>query len=128
MSKPEEFHQLRKPFFIHPDTFLVKFPTAKHMNSSCAKWFSEEGIPFLHTLRGYFNERDNYVMLYVNDFEIPDVVVKFMCYLFEYFPTIEWVGLGCHKGKPGEIWKPKLKVFRDEQDTRNSECSVEEAE
>lgn len=128
MTKLEEFLEIRKPFFIHPETFLVKFPTAKHMNSSCAKWFSEEGIPFLHTLRGYFNERDNYVMLYVNDFEIPDIVVKFMCYIFEYFPTINWIGLGAHKGKPGEFWKPKLKVFRDEQDTRNTYDSYQQTE
>ena len=114
MTKLEEFHQLRKPLFVHPETLLIKFPGAKHLNSSCAEWFSNEGIPYLHTIRGYYNERDKYLMLYANDFEIPDVVVKFLNYIFEYFPTIEWIGLGCNKGEIGEIWPPKLKVLRND--------------
>lgn len=109
----EEFHKDRKPLYIHPETLLVKFPSAKHMNSSHAEWFNDEGIPFIHTIRGYYSDKDGYVMLYSNDFEIPDVVVKFLCYIFEYFPKITWIGLGCNKGKVGEIWEPKLKVFRD---------------
>ena len=113
MTKLEEFHQLRKPLFVHPETLLIKFPGAKHLNSSCAEWFSNEGIPYLHTIRGYYNERDKYLMLYANDFEIPDVVVKFLNYVFEYFPTIEWIGLSCNKGEIGEIWPPKLKVLRN---------------
>lgn len=108
----EEFHYIRKPLYIHPETLLVKFPSARHMNCSHAEWFSAEGIPYLHTIRGYYV--DDYVMLYTNDFEIPDVVVKILNYIFEYFPNIKWIGLGCNKGQPGEIWKPKLKVFKNE--------------
>lgn len=33
----EEFHKNRKPLYIHPETLLVKFPSAKHMNSSHAE-------------------------------------------------------------------------------------------
>ncbi len=109
----EEFHKNRKPLYIHPETLLVKFPPAKYMSTSHAEWFNYENIPFIHTIRGYYNEEDEYVMLYSNDFEVPDVVVKFLCYIFEYFPKITWIGLGCNKGKVGEIWEPKLKVFRD---------------
>ena len=36
----------------------------------------------------------------------------FFCYIFEHFTNIKWIGIGCEKGKPGEIWQPKLKVFR----------------
>lgn len=51
-------------------------------------------------------------MLYWNDYEIPNVNVSLFSYLFEYFPTIKWIGLGCYKGQVGEIWKPKLVVTR----------------
>lgn len=46
-----EFHLARKPFYIDTDTLLVKFPTQKHMDVSHAKWLSEIGYPFSHTIR-----------------------------------------------------------------------------
>lgn len=111
MVEVEKFHAERKPFYVHPESFLIKFPSAKHMNVSHAKWFSEDGIPYIHTIRGYW--KDNFVMLYTNDFEMPDISVKFMSYVFEYFPTVDWIGLGCNKGEPGKQWTPKLKVYKD---------------
>lgn len=110
----EEFHELRKPFIVEPDSMLVKFPTTKHMNKSHAEWFTDVGYTWIHTLRGYYmkTEEDEFIMLYWNDFEVPNVVASLYSYLFEFFPTIKWVGLGCHKGKIGEIWKPKYKITR----------------
>lgn len=106
----QAFHSSRKPFYIDENTLLVKFPTASHMNTSHAEWFNKDGIPFIHTVRGYYKE--DYIMLYTNDFDIPNVSVQLLVYLFEYFPKINWIGLGCHKSTPGEIWKPKLAVYR----------------
>jgi hypothetical protein len=50
--------------------------------------------------------------MYWNDFEIPNVNASIFAYLFDYFPTIKWIGMGCHKGEDGQIWKPKLKITR----------------
>lgn len=112
----EEFNHARKPFYLHPETLLVKFPSARYMDSTHATWFNDDGIPFLHTVRGYYMK--DFIYLYVNDFEIPDIAMKVCCYLFEYFPRIKWIGLGCDRGKPGEVWPPKLKVSRgDIQET-----------
>lgn len=97
-------------FYLN-EKLLVRFPTSKHYGTSHAKWFSDEGITFLHTIRGYLIE-DEYIMIYSNDFEIPDMNVKIISYLFEFFPTIKWIGLGCEKGKIGEVWQPKLKVTK----------------
>lgn len=36
----QQFHTIRKPLYLDPETLLVKFPTSKHMNSSHAEWFS----------------------------------------------------------------------------------------
>lgn len=107
----EEFHKKRKPFYLESDTLLVKFPTSKHMDCSHAKWFSEIGYPFVHTVRGYYI-KDEYIMLYWNDFEIPNVNASVFSYLFDFFPTIKWIGLGCNKGALGEVWTPKLKITR----------------
>lgn len=110
----QEFHTVRKPLYLDPDTLLIKFPTAKHMNSSHAEWFHDVGIPFIHTIRGYYYKTDDeeFIVLYWNDFEIPNLNISILVYIFEYFPNIQWIGLGCHKGNIGDIWKPKLIVKR----------------
>lgn len=112
----QEFHNIRKPLYLDVDTLLIKFPTAKHMNTSHAEWFHDSNIPFLHTIRGYYlkNQQDEYVMLYWNDFEIPNINANILIYIFEYFPNIQWIGLECNKGQIGEIWKPKLTIKRNE--------------
>lgn len=111
----QEFHTIRKPLYLDPDTLLVKFPTSKHMNSSHAEWFQDIGMPFTHTVRGYYykSENDEYVMLYWNDFEIPNINASILIYIFEYFPNIQWIGLGCNKGNNGEMWEPKLIIKRN---------------
>lgn len=80
----EEFHRIRKPFFIHPDTLLVIFPAQKHMNVSHAQWFTEMSYVYVHTIRGYYwkDEEDEYIMMYWNDFEIPNVNASIFAYLF----------------------------------------------
>ena len=42
MDKSLDFHKLRKPFYLDNDTLLVRTPSAKHMNTSHAEWFSSE--------------------------------------------------------------------------------------
>lgn len=113
----QEFHNIRKPFYLDVETLLVKFPTSKHMNVSHAQWFSEIGYPYVHTVRGYYmkTESDEYIMLYWNDYEVPNVNASLFSYLFDYFPTIKWIGLGCNKGTVGEIWEPKYKIIRHDR-------------
>lgn len=118
MENLEEFHSKRLPFYIHPETLLIRLPAVKYRDKNHVEWFNSEGITYLHTIRGYYYPEDNYVMLYTNDFEIPDMVIKVLPYIFEYF-NCNWIGLGCNKGKVGEIWKPKLKVYRNEIDSEN---------
>ena len=112
----EEFHQTRIPFYLDNDTLLIKVPSKnKHLNGSHAEWFNEIDYPYLHTVRGYLYKdcKEPHIMIYWNDFEIPNVNVNIFIYLFEYFPEAQWIGVGCNKGKPGEEWTPKLKVTRN---------------
>lgn len=110
----EDFHEKRLPFYIDSQSLLIKFPTkTTHINGSHAKWFSEIDYPYLHTIRGYLMEgSDPHIMIYWNDFEIPNVDMPILTYLFEYFPNINWIGIGCNKGKIGEEWSPKLKIVK----------------
>jgi len=86
------------------------------MNCSHAEWFTDLGYPYMHTIRGYYwkGENEEFIMLYNNNYSIPNLSINVFTYLFEYFPTIQWIGVGCHKGKPGEIWKPQIKVYNEE--------------
>lgn len=110
----EEFHSIRKPFYIDNETLLVKFPTSKHMNTSHAEWFTDLGLPWCHTIRGYLYNTDSesFLMLYWNNFEIPNITCIVINYLFEYFPNVQWIGLGCKVGEVGQRWEPQLKVFK----------------
>ena len=78
----EEFHKIRKPFFIHPDTLLVIFPASKHMNVSHAQWFTDMGYIFMHTVRGYYWKDEEsikvfYRLLQNKDSSLPDSAIKF---------------------------------------------------
>lgn len=112
----QEFNSTRKPLYIDSETLLVKFPTQRHMKVPHAVWFSETGIPYIHTIRGYYWEtpEDTFLMLYWDDFEVPNVTTATFSYLFEFFPKVNWIGLGCNKKAPGEIWPPKFKILRGE--------------
>lgn len=111
-----EFHISRVPLYLDSTTSLVVFPDEEHMNSSHADWFSDIGIPITNTVRGYYYTTKNfgeYIMLYCNDFEIPDIDIKVITSIFNFFPNLQWIGLGCHKGEIGEIWNPKLLVTKN---------------
>lgn len=112
----EEFHTKRKPFYIEGDSLLIQYPSNKHMNASHADWFTDYKWSWCHAIRGYIweSEEETFAMIYWNDFEIPNVSCVVINYIFEMLPNVKWIGLGCHKGQPGEIWEPKLKVYRND--------------
>lgn len=110
----EEFHKARTPFFIDSDNLIVQFPTSKHRDSSHAEWFTQLNYPWCHAIRGYHwkDDNDEFLMIYWNNFEVPNITMLVVPYLFEYFPDVKWIGFGCHVGEPGEIWKPQFVVKR----------------
>lgn len=93
----KEFHEIRKPFYLDLDTLLVKFPSAKYLNTSHAVWFNELGIQFLHTVRGYYmkTEEDEYIMLYWNDFEIQILLPLYLLIFLNIFLILN-----------GLVWMP----------------------
>lgn len=112
----QDFHSIRNPLYLDPNTHEVIFPKGEYVNSSHTEWFKNIGVPLTNTVRGYYYKTNNfgeYLMLYWNDFEIPDIGIKTIIHIFERFPNIHWIGLGCIKGEVGEIWEPKLIINKN---------------
>lgn len=111
----EEFLQKRTPIYINPQTgILTVVNSASIRDLDFARIFFDLKIHWLNATRGYV--MDKHAILYVNDYEIPAFAIDCIVYIFNYLPDIEWIGLGCNKGKPGEIWKPKLVIRRNDAD------------
>lgn len=110
----QEFHNKRQPLYLD-DNLNIKMGTGKYSNMSHAKWFNDISYPYVHTVRGYYmkTEDDEFIMLYWNDYEVPNINMSVLSFIFEYFPDLKWIGLGCHIGKVGEIWEPKYMIYRN---------------
>jgi hypothetical protein len=120
----KNFLSERTPLYIDNETaqaVLVNNSTLK--DATFAEIFSHLHYPWLFTTRGYI--KDNHIILYINDYDIPNINVSLLQYLFTYFPNIDWIGLGCIKGDPGEWWKPRLVVRRNNSDLVNENKSTE---
>ena len=119
-EKEELFHRSRKMFYLN-DYGVIKFIPSSNKKETHAKWFSDHDIPFLGTMRGYYKEGDkekkeeSFIMIYINDFEVPSqMATGVLNYLFEYFPSISFIGLGAIRGERGDIWKPRLVIRRND--------------
>lgn len=108
----EEFLQKRMPFWLENDNLEITFPTGtdrKEIHSHLAKKYHYN---WLHIIRGYYWP-ESHVQLYHGDYETPNCTTYVALYLFNYFPDIKYIGFGCIKGNPGEIWKPKICITRN---------------
>lgn len=119
-EKEELFHKSRKMFYLN-DYGVIKFIPSSNKKETHAKWFSDHDIPFLGTMRGYYKEGDkdkkeeSFIMIYINDFEVPSqMATGVLNYLFEYFPSISFIGLGAIRGERGDLWKPRLVIRRND--------------
>ena len=111
----KEFLEKRIPVYINPDTGLIEVVNSSSIkNEDFAKIFYNLKIYWLNTIRGYL--LDDHIILYINDYEIPNIAAGALVYIFNYFPNIKWIGLGCNKGKPGEVWPPKLLIRKVNDD------------
>ena len=104
------FLEHRIPVLLDPEKYTIRPITGKYSNSSWDEILYQMGYGWLGITRGYI--MGDHMILYCNDYEIPNVNVCLLSYIFTYFKDIKWIGLGCNKGKDGEIWDPKIKVYR----------------
>lgn len=108
----QEFLTKRMPFWLTNDDLEITFPTGtdrKDMHSYLCKKYHYN---WMYALRGYYWP-GSHVMLYSGDYETPNCTINVAQYLLNYFKDAAYVGIGCNKGKVGEIWEPKVIVTRN---------------
>lgn len=111
-DKVEKFLSERTPIYIDNETALAVMVNNSNLkNKTWAEILFNLHYPWINTTRGYL--KDDHLVLYMNDYEIPSINVCLLQYLFTYFSQVSWIGLGCVKGEPGEEWTPKLVIKRN---------------
>jgi len=107
----KEFLEKREPFWLIGDDLEVVTPTSSDKNDMHSYLCKKYHYNWLHCIRGYWMPEEKFAMVYCGDYETPNCTVMVAQYLLNYFPDVKWIGFGCNKGKPGEIWPPKIKVI-----------------
>lgn len=108
----QEFLNKRIPIWLEGDDLHVSRPSGTDGNDMHAYLSKKYGYNWMFAIRGYYWP-GSHVMLYIGDYECPNCTTLVAPYLFSYFPDIKYVGFGCNKGKPGEIWEPKIMLIRN---------------
>ena len=113
-KKEEEFLKGRIPFFLDDNSNIV-IPTSTYRNETHIELSERYHYSWHTNPRGYVKP-DEFVMMYIADYEIPNVTAWLIQYVFNKFPNIKWIGLGCIKGKIGEYWRPRMVIVRDSEE------------
>ena len=108
----KEFLEKRIPIWLEGEDLHISRPSSTDGNDLHALLCKKYGYNWLFALRGYYWP-GSHVMLYMGDYECPNCTLLVTAYLFSYFTDIKYIGFGCNKGKPGEIWPPKIVVVRE---------------
>ena len=108
----QEFLEKRVPFWIQGDDLEITFATGSDRNEIHSHLSKKYHYNWLFIIRGYYWP-GSHVSLYIGDYECPNCTLLVSSYIFSYFPDINYIGFGCNKGKPGEIWENKIIVARD---------------
>lgn len=121
MRTERQFLANRRMFYLigvdKPNGLKMIEPDDEYKNWTCADWFDKIGVDINKVIRGYYIYGDACVMLYIGDYKQPDLDVIEMYRIVSMVLTrfnrrIAWVGFGAHKGVPGEVWRPYLKVIK----------------
>lgn len=109
----KEFLEKRTPIWLEGDDLHISRPTAEQDKKDMHAFLSKKyGYNWLFCIRGYYWP-GSHVQLYIGDYECPNCTLLVTSYIFSYFPDIKYIGFGCNKGNPGEIWNPKIVIVRD---------------
>ena len=108
----QEFLEKRTPIWLEGEDLHVSTPSNMDRMNIHAMLTKKYGYNFMFCIRGYYWP-GSHVQLYIADYECPNCTLLVTTYLFQYFPDIKYIGFGCNKGKPGEIWPAKIVVARD---------------
>ena len=109
----QEFLEKRIPIWLEGEDLHISRPSSVNDKNDMHAFLSKKyGYNWLFAIRGYYWP-GSHVMLYMGDYESPNCTTLVAPYIFSSFPDIKYVGFGCNKGKPGEIWEPKIIIVKD---------------
>lgn len=108
----KEFLEKRVPFWLEGENLTITIPNNNDKLVPHSNLCKKYGYNYIYAIRGYYWP-GSHVMIYSCDYETPNITILAVQYLFEFFKDAKWIGIGCHKGKIGELWKPKLILLRD---------------
>ena len=108
----KEFLEKRTPIWLEGEDLHISTPSKSDQGDMHAFLSKKYGYNWLFAIRGYYWP-GSHVMLYLGDYECPNCTLLVTSYIFGYFQDIKYIGFGCNKGKPGEIWPAKIIVARD---------------
>ena len=101
-SKLQKFFSERTPFFIDENA-RIRVPNKNDQNNSLIQILNQAGYSWIGITRGYV--KDNYAMLYTNDYQIPNCNVILLQALFAYFQHLD-----CHLLKCNVLLKNHLSI------------------
>lgn len=108
----QEFLEKRMPFWLEGENLNIMFPSNMDKTKSSSELAKKYGYSALFVIRGYYWP-GSHIMLYNGRYETPNLTVWVANHLFNFFKDAKYIGLGCHIGEPGELWKPKLVITKD---------------
>lgn len=108
----KEFLEKRVPFWLENEELRITIPSSSDRNDVHSHLCKKFGYNYMFAIRGYWWP-NNHVQLYSANYNIPNMTIYVLSYIFEYFKDIKYIGLGCIIGKPGEIWDSQLIIPRN---------------
>ena len=108
------FLEGRIPFFLNDENAVV-VPTSNYHDQKHIDICDKYHYSWHSNVRGYVKP-DEYAMMYIADYDLPNVTAWLLQYIFNKFPDIKWIGLGCIKGEIGEYWRPRMVIVRDSKE------------
>ena len=111
-EKEKKFLEERTPLYLIGDNMNITLVTGKDKDDIHSHLCKQYGINWMRTIRGYWIP-NKLVCIYIGDYEIPNISIEIIQYIFNFFKDINYLGIGCNKGEVGEIWEPKICIARD---------------
>ena len=108
----KEFLEKRIPIWLEGEDLHISRPSSNDANDMHTFLCKKYGYNWIYAIRGYYWP-GSHVQLYLGDYETVNCTILVTSYIFNFFKDIKYIGIGCDKGKPGEIWPPKICIIRD---------------
>lgn len=121
----KEFLEKRTPFWLEGESLLIRVPNNSDKNDIHAHLCKKFGYSWVFAIRGYYWP-GSHVQIYTGNYQMPNITIYVLSYLFEFFKDIKYIGIGCIIGEPGEIWTPQIVVTKNNLESLKDDLSSQQ--